>query len=206
MTAILAVSLALAESALAINLTISNAVTAVGSNTPTANNIGQSFINDPIGTGSPILLNDWTFDFTNSTSATSALANTLSIYLGGGIGSGTILGSSTSTTLVTFFTSPNSVRWNFAGGVSLVDNQLYTAVIQGSTSSLSLEFSSNPYPNGNYFFNGTTSVPSVDLVFEGNFSPAATPVPFEFDASGGLAMLGAGWLLRKRFQKKQPTK
>lgn len=31
---------------------------------------------------------------------------------------------------------------------------------------------------------------------------APSPVPFEFEASGGILMLGAAWLLRKRLQKK----
>ncbi len=206
MTAILAVSLAFAESALAINLTISNTAT-TGSNTGAQNTVGQSFINDPSVTGDPILLNNWTFAFNNLTNANSARATTLSIYSGSGNG-GSLLASSTSTQIVTFATFPDSVRWTFAGGVSLVDNQLYTAVIQGFTQGIRAS-TANPYPNGNFFLDsgagGLSSNSSVDLVFQGNFSPT-TPVPFEFDASGGLAMLGAGWLLRKRFQKKQTTK
>jgi hypothetical protein len=34
------------------------------------------------------------------------------------------------------------------------------------------------------------------------FQIDATPVPFEFEASGGLAVLGGAWLLRKRLQQK----
>ncbi len=35
-----------------------------------------------------------------------------------------------------------------------------------------------------------------------SFQIDATPVPFEFEASGGLAVLGGAWLLRKRLQQK----
>ena len=191
-TAIFAVSLSLAESALAINLTVSNPTAA---NFTNQTNVGQSFINDPTtGTGATIFLNDWTFTFDTSINADAARTKTLSIYSGGGNG-GTLLASSTTTTPVTFATLP-SVRWTFASGVSLVDTQPYTAVIQGTTSGISI--SGSTYPNGALYLGASTI--ANDLTFEGNFS--ATPVPFEFEASGGLAMLGAGWLLRKRFQKK----
>ena len=194
MTAIFAVSLSLAESALAINLTVSNPTAA---NFTNQTNVGQSFINDPTtGTGATIFLTDWTFTFDTSTNANAARTKTLSIYSGGGNG-GTLLANSTTTTPVTFATLP-SVRWTFASGVSLVDTQPYTAVIQGTTTGI--RFSGNTYPNGSVYI-GAGAGTSNDLTFQGNFS-AATPVPFEFEASGGLAMLGAGWLLRKRFQKK----
>lgn len=193
-TAIFAVSLSLAESALAINLIVSNPTGFAGS--APNNNIGQSFINDPTtGTGATIFLNDWTFAFSTLTTANAALFNTLSIYSGGGNG-GTLLASSTNTQPDTFAARP-SVRWTFLSGVSLVDNLPYTAVIQGATSGVRV--SVNNYTNGTAYVGGT-SFTGNDLTFQGNFS--ATPVPFEFEASGGLAMLGAGWLLRKRFQKK----
>jgi hypothetical protein len=35
---------------------------------------------------------------------------------------------------------------------------------------------------------------------------AATPVPFDFDPSLGVAVLGGGWLLRKHLKKKKSTK
>ena len=193
MTAIFAVSLSLAESALAINLTVSNPA---GSGNTGQTLIGQSFINDPTtGTGATIFLNDWTFTFDTSINADAARTKTLSIYSGGGNG-GTILANSTTTTPVIFAALP-SVRWTFASGVSLVDTQPYTAVIQGNTFGIS--FSGDTYPNGSIYVGAGASL-NNDLTFQGNFS--ATPVPFEFEASGGLAMLGAGWLLRKRFQKK----
>ncbi|MEI6427798.1 MAG: choice-of-anchor R domain-containing protein [Pseudanabaena sp. ELA607] len=34
----------------------------------------------------------------------------------------------------------------------------------------------------------------------------ATPIPFDFDPSFGVAVLGGGWLLRKHLKKKQSTK
>jgi hypothetical protein len=40
------------------------------------------------------------------------------------------------------------------------------------------------------------------VTFEGNF----TPIPFEFEASGGIAIWGGAWLLRKQLQKRKVTK
>lgn len=38
-----------------------------------------------------------------------------------------------------------------------------------------------------------------------SFDINAAPVPFEFEATGSLALLGAGWLLHKHLQKKKNT-
>ena len=112
MTAIFAVSLSLAESALAINLTVSNPTATSNVN---QTNIGQSFINDPTtGTGATIFLNDWTFTFDTAINDNAALTKTLSIYSGGGNG-GTLLANSNTAVAVTFATLP-SVRWTFASG------------------------------------------------------------------------------------------
>lgn len=195
-TAILAVSLALCESALAINLTIGN------TNSDSArdsNDVGQSFRNDPAGTGATILLNDWTFGFDSFPEATLAIGRTLSIYSGIGK-NGTALASSTLTSFVAFG-GFDSVKWDFvlSNGVSLIDNLDYTVVIEGFSFGLRVS-SNNDYANG-AFTEGAAPIfgGGVDALFEANFS---TPVPFEFEASSGLAMLGAGWLLRKRFQKR----
>lgn len=198
MTAILAGSLALCESALAINLTIGNTIPGFGF---TDTDLGQSFRNDPAGTGATILLNDWTFSFVSPPNANNALGNTLSIYSGIGK-NGAAIASTNSTALVTFG-GFDSVKWTFVGGVSLIDNLDYTAVIEGDVFGQLISFDPNDYANGDLTRGaalfGDSSI--ADALFEGNFS-ATTPVPFEFEASGGLAMLGAGWLLRKRFQKK----
>ncbi len=195
MTALLAGSLVFCESALAINLTIGNLNTF---NTYTGNDAGQSFRNDPAGSGATILLNDWTFGFSTTNDANNALGSTLSIYSGIGK-NGVAIASTTSTALVTFAFIP-SVKWTFVGGVSLIDNLDYTAVIEGNVSGLLVSFDS--YADG-VWTEGAAPVigGGFDAVFEGNFS-ATTPVPFEFEASGGLAMLGGAWLLRRHFQKK----
>lgn len=39
-----------------------------------------------------------------------------------------------------------------------------------------------------------------------DINATAVPVPFEFEATSGLAMLGGAWLLRKHLQKKKSTK
>jgi hypothetical protein len=142
------------------------------------------------------LLNDWTFAFNSSTSSSNAFTKTLRIYSGGGNG-GSLLYSSTSTSATTF-AGFNSVKWTFTGA-TLTDNATYTAVIQGNSGSLRFS-TTNPYPNGNLFAGGLSSTTS-ETVFQGNFS-AATPVPFEFEPTGGLLILGGGWLLRRHLKKK----
>ncbi|OIP69249.1 MAG: hypothetical protein AUK48_14865 [Oscillatoriales cyanobacterium CG2_30_44_21] len=196
MTAILAGSLAICESALAINLTIGNPNP---EDFLSGNDYGQSFRNDPAGSGATILLNDWTFGFNTTNDANNALGNTLSIYSGIGKNGTAIASASAPNTALVTFGGVDSVKWTFVGGVSLIDNLDYTVVIEGSSSALLVSFSDD-YANGD-LTSGASSTGVIDAVFEGNFS-ATTPVPFEFEASGGLAMLGGAWLLRKRFQKK----
>ncbi|PZU92470.1 MAG: hypothetical protein DCE90_18280 [Pseudanabaena sp.] len=53
----------------------------------------------------------------------------------------------------------------------------------------SLKSSSNN--GGSYFNSGSFN----------SFQVNATPVPFEFSPNFGIAVLGGGWLLRKRFKK-----
>jgi hypothetical protein len=94
------------------------------------------------------------------------------------------------------------VTWTFTGA-TLTDNTVYTAVIQQGSTPISLNLpnaTTNPYPDGNLFVD-TSSFSSRDTVFQGNFT-AATPVPFEFEPTGGLLVLGGGWLLRRHLKKK----
>jgi hypothetical protein len=193
--ALLAV-LAISDSASAINLTIGN-TTAGGSVSGT--DVGQSFKNDPAGSGASITLNDWTFAFFNSPSATNALTKTLSIYSGGGNG-GSLLYNSTSTSATTL-AGLNSVTWTFTGA-TLTDNATYTAVTQVPSEGLAAS-DANPYPDGTAFFVGSSSFGAIDIVFQGDFTAtAATPVPFEFEPTGGLLILGGGWLLCRHLKKK----
>jgi hypothetical protein len=59
--------------------------------------------------------------------------------------------------------------------------------------------------SGNQFStnNGTSYSTSGVL---NSFDIQATPVPFDFDPSFGVAVLGGGWLLRKHLKKKKSTK
>jgi hypothetical protein len=196
--ALLVSILAVSDSASAFQLTISNTVSGGFQGLP---NPGQSFKNNPAGSGASIFLDDWTFAYNDLSNANADLSKTLSIYLGGGNG-GTLLYNSTSTTLVTF-AGFNSVKWTFSGA-SLTDNAIYTAVIQGSSAALRQDFSTNPYPDGNVF-SDSTDLTTRDTVFQANFS-SATPVPFEFEPTGGLLILGGGWLLRRHLKKKKSTK
>ncbi|MEI6328857.1 MAG: hypothetical protein WCP16_06470 [Pseudanabaena sp. ELA645] len=209
--ALLATTLAVSDSATAINLTIGNASRNVNVGNDDGSTIGQSFINDPTSvTGVSILLNDWTFRV-NERSGFSGFplfsAATLNIYAGTGIG-GELKGSSTDYT--TAGSGSNSTAtWTFAGGLSLIDNQTYTAAV---ISSATLSFGASDSaldPNIDRYANGfvTRSVAgdltAIDTVFTANFSPAAaTPVPFEFEGTGGVLVLGGGWLLRRHLKKR----
>ncbi|MDX1977063.1 MAG: hypothetical protein SFT94_05260 [Pseudanabaenaceae cyanobacterium bins.68] len=190
-TALLASTLAFSHPASAINITVQN--TALNTTGNTADS-GQSFRNDPAGTGATIFLDTWTFGFTNSANQTTAAATTLTIYNGTGNG-GTIVGTSTSTATGTFAGLP-SVTWTFPGSLPIVDNLIYTAVL-APTLGYGIS-TSNPYPNG-VLTVGTFPVAGEDRVFRGVFS--ATPVPFEFSPVGGVIVLGGLWA-SKRFRQK----
>jgi hypothetical protein len=163
-------------------------------------NTGQSFINDPSGSGVSILLNDWTFAFWNGSNANTAKTLSLSIYNGignGGIKVGESIGASSSTF------SFNSVVWNFSG-LTLIDTSTYTAVVNGDGTAAFVFSTINPYPNGSLTVD--TSIPNTnfDTVFQANFSP--TPVPFEFEPTGGFMVLVGGWLFRRHLKNKKATK
>ena len=202
--ALLATTLAISDSATALNLTIGNSAnTTVLSNGTNA--FGQSFINDTNGSASPILLNDWTFmvsdfmpPFTNN--PISGLV-TLSIYAGTGIG-GTLIGSTTTYTTAGSGNS-STATWTFAGGLSLIDNQTYTAAVSSSLTSLNFRTSSaNPYANGILTRSNSGDLTGSDTVFTANFSAGATAVPFEFETTSGLAILGGAWLLRRHLKNR----
>jgi hypothetical protein len=206
--ALLATTLAIADSATAINLTIGNA----SSNTFVGNiggtqTVGQSFINDPTSvTGASILLNDWTFKVSDTSGFPAPLSGlaTLNIYAGTGIG-GELKGSTgTYTTAGSLFN--DTATWTFAGGLSLIDNQTYTAAVISSATLSFAASDASPYLDG---YLTTTNAglagiigQSYDTVFSANFSSAPTAVPFEFDPTGGLLVLGGGWLLRRHLKKR----
>jgi hypothetical protein len=191
--ALLASFLSISDSASAIGLTVSN-LSGNGTIAVATNNAGQSFTF--AGTGTTILLNDWSFVFNSSASATTASSQTLSIYSGNGNGSAPLYNSTTATTFT--LGALGGVKWSFSGA-SLTDNATYTAVIQGISPTGTLVRSNlNPYSGGTAY-SGTTAAPTIDLIFQGN----ATVVPFEFEPTGGLAVLGGGWLLCRHLKKKK---
>ena len=207
MVALLAATLAISDSASALNVTIGNSSQTMIASDLSA--LGQSFINDPSGTGASILLNDWTFaveefDFSTFTSKPLSSAATLNIYAGTGI-NGTLIGSATTYDSTVTLAGFTAAKWAFAGGLSLIDNQTYTAaVISPANDSLGFKVSdTNPYPNGYVTRNASGDLTDDDTVFTANFSAgAATAVPFEFEATGGLGILGGAWLLRRHLQKR----
>lgn len=202
MIALLATTLAVSDSATALNLTIGNASsnTAVGNGA--GDTIGQSFINDPSGTGTSILLNDWTFAVSDEdTFGNISTSTTLKIYAGTGI-LGTEIGTATSNTSVTL-NGLTAAKWTFAGGLSLIDNQTYTAAVTSSDTPILLFEASNanPYVDGILTRSVQGDLGGFDTVFSANFSES-TPVPFEFEGTGGLLVLGGGWLLRRHLKKR----
>jgi hypothetical protein len=196
--AALATTLAISDSAFALNL-IQNTVS---NNAAGGSRFGQSFVIDPLGTGSLLSLDSWTFAFNGLGNATTAQTFTLSIY--NGVGNGGIkVGDSTGTATIATFAGFDSVVWSFSGLPQLIDKSTYTTVLNGNAQLRYSEF--DPYPNG--FLTSGTGIPSTnfDTAFRANFS-AATAVPFEFEPTGGLAILGGGWLLRRHLKKKKATK
>ncbi|MEI6428010.1 MAG: hypothetical protein WCO45_06410 [Pseudanabaena sp. ELA607] len=134
------------------------------------------------------------------------MTKTLNIYTGGNGSAGTLVGSSTSTSLSSFGTGGNSVTWTFAAGLALTDNALYSAIVATGGGINFSEQSANPYPNGTEIL-GTTPQSFFDTVFQGNFSATpVTAVPFEFETTSGLAILGGAWLVRRRLQQKKSSK
>jgi hypothetical protein len=192
-TALLFSTLIISNSSFALNTNIGN--TASNSNA-SAGNVGQSFINDPLGTGVAINLNSWTFAFDLGTQGTAA-TSTLRILNGIGNG-GSVVGTSTATSIGTLGGFP-SVTWTFAGGLAITDTSTYTAVLV-PVLTYRTSSASNPYPNGVLTI-GTFQNTSADTVFQGTFS-AVTPVPFEFNPALGLVGLGALSLGKKFLFKK----
>lgn len=194
--ALLAGTLAFVPAANAINLTIGNSV---GNTAGSAANIGQSFINDPSGTGNLIKLNTWTISFSDAANRTTALGTVLSIYSGIGNG-GTLVGTS-NTTATSTFDLGNSVTWTFTGGLEITDNATYTAFL---VPSLSYRLNNGAPPNPAYSSGTVTVVTStqspLDLVFQGAFSEAA-PIPFEFEPSFGIVLLGGAWAGKRALKK-----
>jgi len=207
--ALLATTLAVSDSAMAINLTIGNSFqNANVGNAGGGRTIGQSFINDPTSVpGTSILLNDWTFRINQGSMNPAPLSSaaTLNIYAGTGIG-GELKGSAT--TYTTAGSDVNSTAtWTFAGGLSLMDNQTYTAAV---ISSAGLSFAASNslvspsidrYANGFVTRSSGGNLTTFDTVFSANFSEA-TPVPFDFEPTGGLLVLGGVWLLRRHLKKR----
>jgi hypothetical protein len=117
--------------------------------------------------------------------------------VGGGIVAGTAPSANAST--LTFASFP-AVTWTFTGGLKIIDNLTYTAVLAPN---LNFKVSnSNPsvYPDGSIRIN-SFPLANFDLVFQGTFS-SATPVPFEFSPALGLGVLGGLFALKKLVKKK----
>ena len=196
--------LAMPASVSALNLTIGNTTTDAGEGISRVN-IGQSFINEPGGSGATINLNSWVFGFDSSANALSASNRPLSIFIGLGTGgpSGMPIGSSVITTLtpVTGYEFP--VTWTFVGGLPIIDTTLYTAVIfsePDQVPGLKVTGTVSAYPNGTVT-DDAKGVIAFDAAFQGNFS--AVPVPFEFSPAVGILGLGgiyAGRIIIKKLK------
>jgi hypothetical protein len=144
-----------------------------------------------LGTGAIIKLDTFTFRLGGGGDQ-SALANsTLTIRNGIGSGGG-IVGTSSNTSNL----GGDSLIWTFVGGLNIIDNATYTAVLPGAP---------NVQANNGNYANGTltegTNSGSQDLAFQATFS-AATPVPFEFSPALGVVGLGALWTAKKFLLKK----
>jgi hypothetical protein len=116
---------------------------------------------------------------------------------------GTSLPANASTAPVTGFLNP--VTWTFTGGLQIIDNQTYSAIINTSQNlAFRTTFVATSYPNGSLRFGTGGGSSGVDTVFQGTFS-AATPVPFEFSPALGLGALGGLFALKKLVKKKKAS-
>jgi hypothetical protein len=196
--AILASTLTFSPAADAINLVIDNSL---GNSISGSANAGQSFINDPSGSGSLINLNTWTFSFEDAANQTTALSSVLTIFTGTGNG-GVAVGTSNSAANSTF-DQGNSVIWTFAGGLQLTDTTTYSAVLTPFLNyRANFDFSGNPNPA---YANGVLTIDAFpidnsDTVFEATFSNP-TAVPFDFDPSFGVLLLGGAWAGNRALKK-----
>jgi hypothetical protein len=196
--AVLAGTLPIANPAHAVNLTIGNSVN--DSFGATNTNEGQSFINDPSGSGATVNLNTWTFAFADPQSAINTSSLTLGIYAGTGNG-GTLIGTAAAPNTTTTVFGFDAVQWVFAGGgLSLIETDTYTAVMQGTTSD-TRGSNSNPYPNGEFTV-GSNGSTFADNVFQATFSTAApaTSVPEPFTIIGTLTGGIAAIKMRKKLK------
>ena len=187
--AILASTLAFSPAANAINVTIGNSsATSSGVNS----NLGQSFINEPLGAGSSINLDTWTFSFFDVASRDTALGSVLTIFTG--VGNGGITVGTSNTVATSSFGGGNAVTWTFNGGLSIIDNVTYSAVL-APTLAIKTNQGGDPYPDGAFTFNNG-SFSADDTVFQATFS-----VPFEFDPSFGMLLLGGAWAGNRALKK-----
>jgi hypothetical protein len=194
--ALFAGTLLVANPAHAVNLTIGNSV--IDSNIRSTNQ-GQSFINDPSGTGATVNLNTYTFAFDSPANATSAANLTLGIYAGTG-NRGALIRTATAPNTTTTVFGRDAVQWVFAGGLPLLETNTYTAVMQGDTVGV-LGSNRNPYPNGVFTFD-FSPFPTFDAAFQATFSAAAptTSVPEPLTIIGTLTGGIAAIKMRKKLK------
>ncbi len=197
--ALLATTLAVSDSATAIGFSNFSFNTTFGN--PSGDTIGQSF-NFNSGTAT-YLLEDWTFavrQFNNGNFDPLSASATLNIYAGTGVGSigseiGSVANYNSSVLLDGYLTA---AKWTFAGGLSLNSNQTYTAAVITSAGLNFAASNANPYINGIVTRDLSGNLTGTDTVF----SATATPVPFDFEPTSGLLVLGGGWLLRRHLKKR----
>jgi hypothetical protein len=196
-TALLVSSLVISNPCYALNTTLS--VTTFEQNRFISGDLGQSFINDPMGTGESIKIDTWTFTFANEFSQSLVDIKNLNIYSGIGSG-GTIVGTSNATSKG-FFGSFLSVTWTFGGDFAITDTSTYTAAIVLDSVAPALFVPTTIISDPNTFLtSGGIGLPGLSTIFRGTFS--AVPVPFEFSPALGLFGLGALWAFKKFLLKK----
>jgi len=150
-----------------------------------------------------INLNTWTISFASATDQTNASnsINGLLIFTGGAGNGGMFIGASNSAANSTFdsLNGGFSVIWTFAGGLQLTDTTTYTAFLFDTLKYRVNSSGVNPnpaYANGALTFE-TSSINDIDTVFEATF----TPIPFDFDPSFGVLLLGGAWAGSRALKK-----
>jgi len=112
-----------------------------------------------------------------------------------------IYASSNRTNLVTSSISNSGFSYSFEGLTPLTFGATYFAFYPNNEAVTIRRSSTNVYAGGNLSLNGAT-VP-LDTTFTATFSDTdPTPVPFEFDPTGAVVILGGLWGLKRLVQKK----
>ena len=115
-----------------------------------------------------------------------------------------IYSDSSRSTIVTSSTSNSGFSYTFDGNTPLAFGTQYYAFYPTNVAVTVRNSGSNPYIGGAIYVGGSINS-TVDTTFTATLSdtPAATPVPFDFEPTGAVVILGGLWGLKRWVNKKR---